>query len=71
MTAQTVGDHPNPPPFISTYLLVNQNTQKVRARLTATPATIEMLNKPHWMKSKRWEYIREDQCELHFVNDAE
>jgi len=48
------------------FLLIDQFKKEVKARIDATQSTIDMLNKPEWMKSRGWKYIREDQTELTF-----
>lgn len=48
------------------YLLVNYKTNKVLARIMATPSTIDMLNAPDWMTLKNWKYVPEAQSRFSF-----
>lgn len=48
------------------YLLIDRFNGAVKARIDATPETIEMLNKPQWMRSKGWIYELETQSRFSF-----
>jgi len=48
------------------FLLIDRVHQRVIARIDCTQSTVDMLNKPDWMKSRQWVYIRESQTDLTF-----
>jgi len=54
---------------IISYLLYDMPNRKVKARIQATEETIDMLNKPAWMRDKGWVYLPEDQCKFTFEGE--
>jgi len=65
MTIEPADPHTSQEPTFN-FILVDRFKGEALARITSSQSTIDMLNKPQWMLSKGWRYIRENQSEIKF-----
>lgn len=69
MTIEPTDPHTAQEPIYS-FVLWDRVGHELLGRIQARQSTIDVLNRPAWMQSRQWKYVRESQCTLKFPDES-